>query len=280
LPALLGATATGNVSSTCLTGQGATKTWDFCASIGVGTNSVSQTDRRMTSGSNYISYQLYTDSGYSNPYQYPGTNMVALTYNALTGAVDTQGVYGKILSSGAGAPPGIYTDTYLTGAQAAVTNDSNPTGIPASECTGNSGTHYWNTTAFTVTAIILASCGVTATPLNFGTVGVLSANIDVATNLAVTCTFLTPYTVGLSAGNAPGATTSTRAMTLGAAEVFYSLYQDSARMTNWGSNIGVDTISGIGTGAAQTLPVYGRVPPQTTPTVGTYSDTVVVTVTY
>jgi len=38
---------------------------------------------------------------------------------------------------------------------------------------------------------------------------VLSANIDVATNLAVTCTFLTPYTVGLSAGNAPGATTST-----------------------------------------------------------------------
>ena len=33
-------------------------------------------------------------------------------------------------------------------------------------------------------------------------------------------------------------------------------------------------------GAAQPLTVYGRVPPQTTPSAGVYTDTVVVTITY
>jgi spore coat protein U-like protein len=38
---------------------------------------------------------------------------------------------------------------------------------------------------------------------------------------------------------------------------------------------------GTGTGATQpAVTVYGRVPPQTTPAIGTYTDTVVVTVTY
>ena len=43
---------------------------------------------------------------------------------------------------------------------------------------------------------------------------------------------------------------------------------------------GVNTASGTGTGVTQTLNVYGRVAPQTTPKPGTYSDTVIATVTY
>ena len=69
-------------------------------------------------------------------------------------------------------------------------------------------------------------------------------------------------------------------MTQGASEVFYALYQDSGRTQNWGNNIGVDTVAGTGTGSAQSIPVYGRVRPQTTPTIGNYSDSVLVTVTY
>ncbi|CAN7608747.1 spore coat protein U domain-containing protein [Pararhizobium sp. LjRoot255] len=38
--------------------------------------------------------------------------------------------------------------------------------------------------------------------------------------------------------------------------------------------------SGTGTGVAQSVPVYGRVPAPTTPTQGLYSDTIVATVTY
>ncbi|WP_409528142.1 spore coat protein U domain-containing protein [Rhizobium sp.] len=39
-------------------------------------------------------------------------------------------------------------------------------------------------------------------------------------------------------------------------------------------------VTGTGTGSPQTLTVYGRVPAQNTPAPGTYSDTVVVTVSY
>jgi len=37
---------------------------------------------------------------------------------------------------------------------------------------------------------------------------------------------------------------------------------------------------GTGTGTAQTIPVYGDVPGQTTPAAGTYRDTVTATITY
>jgi spore coat protein U-like protein len=280
LSALQNATATGDVISGCPAGQSAAKTWDFCASIGVGTNSVSQTDRRMTSGSYYISYQLYTDSARSNPYQYLGTNMVAVFYTDSGNTFDIQEVYGKILSSGAGIPPGTYTDSYTAGTQASISNDSNPTGNPALECTGASGTHNWNTTGFTVQVKLQASCSVTATPLSFGTVGLLTAAVNSSTNLSVACTYTTPYTVSLDPGQAPGATTTTRAMTLGASKVNYSLFQNAGMTQNWGNNIGVDTVAGTGTGSAQSIPVYGQVPAQTTPTIGTYADTVLVTVTY
>jgi spore coat protein U-like protein len=280
LSALQNATGTGDLIAGCPPGLGPTATWDFCASIGVGTNSVSQTDRRMTSGSNYISYQLYTDSARSNPYQYLGTNMVAVTYTNSGTTFDIQYVYGKILSSGAGIPPGTYTDSYTVGTQASISNDSAATGNPALECTGASGTHNWNTTAFNVNVTLQASCSVTATPLSFGTVGVLTAAVNSTTNLSVACTYTTPYTVSLGPGNAPGATTTTRAMTLGASKVNYSLFQNAGMTQNWGNNIGVDTVAGTGTGAAQSIPVYGQVPAQTTPTIGAYSDTVLVTVNY
>lgn len=280
LSSLQNATTVSDVIEGCPPGLGPTATWDFCASIGVGTNSVSQTDRRMTSGSYYISYQLYTDSGYSKPYQYLGADMVALTYSSSAITFDVQPVYAMILSSGVSIPPGTYTDSYSAGTQASIANDNSPTGNPASECTGANGPHWWNTTAFTVSVTLQPSCTVSASPLNFGTAGVLSANVDATTNLSVACTYTTPYSVALSAGAAPGATTSTRAMTQGAAEVFYSLYQNSARTVNWGSNVGVDTVAGTGTGSAQSLPVYGRVLPQATPSIGAYSDTIVVTVNY
>lgn len=280
LSSLQNATAVGEVIAGCPPGLGLAVTWDYCASIGAGTNSVSQTDRRMTSGSNYISYQLYTNSGYSNPYQYLGTNMVALTYNPTINNFDIQYVYGKILSTGALVPPGTYSDSYSAGTQSSISIDALASGNPAVECTGATGTHAWVTTAFTVSVTLSPSCSVTAAALNFGTVGVLSANVDASTAISVACTYTTPYQVQLSAGGAPGATTASRAMTLGAAEVFYALYQDYGRSTNWGSNLGVDTVSGTGTGSAQSIPIYGRVPPQTTPAIGNYSDTIVVTVNY
>ena len=96
----------------------------------------------------------------------------------------------------------------------------------------------------------------------------------------MSCTNTTPYNIGLDAGTGSGATVATRKMTSGGATVSYSLYSDSAHATVWGNTIGTDAVAGTGNGTGQNYTVYGRVPPQTTPAPGTYTDTITVTVTY
>ena len=64
-------------------------------------------------------------------------------------------------------------------------------------------------------------------------------------------------------------------MKAGSALVNYSLFSNSGRTTNWGNTVGTDTVSGTGIGSAQSLTVYGRIPPQTTPSPGTYGLQVV-----
>lgn len=133
-----------------------------------------------------------------------------------------------------------------------------------------------------VTIIITKTCAVgTSTPVDFGSQGLLSANIDAAGAISVTCTTGTTYDVGLSAGAGSGATITNRKMTGPAsATVTYQLYRDAGRTLNWGNTVTTDTLASTGTGAAQSIPVYGRVASQTTPGPGTYNDTVTVTVTY
>jgi spore coat protein U-like protein len=138
------------------------------------------------------------------------------------------------------------------------------------------------TSTFTVQITITASCTITSTStLNFGSTGVISANIDQTSTIDVQCTNTTPYDVGLNAGTAAGATVTTRAMTSGGATVSYSLFRDSARTLNWGNTVGTDTFhQNSGNGASQVVTVFGRVPPQSTPAPGTYTDTITVTVTF
>lgn len=137
------------------------------------------------------------------------------------------------------------------------------------------------TTTFTVQITIVASCNISsASTLNFGNQGVLSANIDQTSTIQVDCTNTTPYSIGLNAGTGVGATVAARKMTSGGNTIAYSLYTDVARSTVWGNTIGVDVVSATGNGSAQSYTVYGRVPPQATPAPATYSDTITVTVTY
>jgi spore coat protein U-like protein len=137
------------------------------------------------------------------------------------------------------------------------------------------------TTTFTVQMTIAASCVInSAGTLNFGSVGVLTGNVDQTSSIVVQCTNTTPYNVGLDAGAGSGATVAARKMTNGSDTVTYSLYTDSGHTTVWGNTVGVNTVSGTGNGAGQTFTVYGRVPAQTTPAAATYVGTVTVTVTY
>jgi spore coat protein U-like protein len=137
------------------------------------------------------------------------------------------------------------------------------------------------TTTFTVQVAITASCTInSASTLNFGSQGILAANVDQSSTLQVQCTNTTPYNIGLDAGTGAGATVAVRKMTSGGSTINYSLYTDAGRTTVWGNTVGTDTVAATGNGAAQSYTVYGRVPPQTTPAPATYTDTVTVTVTY
>ena len=137
------------------------------------------------------------------------------------------------------------------------------------------------TSTFTVSVQLNATCLInSASALTFLPQGVLSTNVNQTSTIQVTCTNTTPYNIGLDAGTGAGATVAVRKMTSGGATVNYSLYSDSGYNTVWGNTVSTDTVAGTGNGAAQNYTVYGRIPAQTTPAPGNYSDTITVTVTY
>lgn len=145
-----------------------------------------------------------------------------------------------------------------------------------------SGVAQVATTNFNVQITIQAACQInSAGNLNFGTNGVIGSNIDATSDIIVQCTASTPFSLGLSAGAGSGATVASRLMTSPAgATISYSLYTTAAHSTVWGNTVGTDRQTGTGNGAPQTFTVYGRVPAQTTPAVGVYTDTVTATLNY
>ncbi len=61
----------------------------------------------------------------------------------------------------------------------------------------------------------------------------------------------------------------------------YTLYSNAGRTTTWGDGTTYGAqVSGTGSGANQSLTVYGRVPASQSPTPGSFTDTVVVTLSY
>lgn len=141
------------------------------------------------------------------------------------------------------------------------------------------------TTTFSVDATVSDSCSVSATQLDFGAIDPLNNatnDTDATSTVDVTCSSGTGYDVGLDAGTGGDGTVTGRAMSDGGTNTLnYSLYTDSARTTNWDDAGGTNTVTGTGDGTALSHTVYGRVPSgqETTP-VGTYTDTITVTVTY
>lgn len=138
-----------------------------------------------------------------------------------------------------------------------------------------------------VDATVAASCSVANTTLSFGSIDPLTlatTNADAQADISVTCSNTTSYNIGLDAGLTTGATVTTRQMDIsgvGTDKLDYSLFSDSTRGTNWGNTVGTDTVTGTGSGSAIAHTVYGRIPSgQNNAPVGTYNDTVTITVTY
>ncbi len=137
-----------------------------------------------------------------------------------------------------------------------------------------------DTANMTVKLTITATCDihtVAPTDVDFGSVASTAANVaSTGGVLTVKCTNGTPYTIGL--GNGQNFTT-TRQMKNGTNFVPYALYRDAAFANAWGTVVGTSTQAGTGTGVNQNFTVYGRVP-SAAAAAGSYTDTVVATVTY
>lgn len=137
--------------------------------------------------------------------------------------------------------------------------------------------------SMSVTATVTATCTVSTTALAFGSVDTISGlNVDNTGSLSVTCTNGSPWTASAGVGAGVGASYANRKMTSGANLLNYNLYTTAARTVVWGNNTGGTAfLSGTGTGAVQSVTVYGRVNSgQTGVPAGAYTDTVAVTVTY
>lgn len=268
---------TGTVSVQCTGAKNTTVR--VCLNIGYPNGASPGGNRIAISGTDQLAFQLYTDAARTNIWgSYLAGGPVGVSLNVSikgSGSSSTvnQTVYGRVFGSQSTAGFGTFAALFSgTNAHFAA---QYALGADCTTMTGGS-----NQFPFTVSAIVPAKCSVSNATLDFGARPVLSSNVDASTNLSVSCSRSLPYSVALN-GGLTGATDPTqRAMSKVSERVYYGLYRDAARSQAWGSTTNVNTYSGTGTGVAQSVPVYGRVPPQTTPSPGTYTDTVVVTLTY
>ncbi|WP_286075376.1 spore coat U domain-containing protein [Stenotrophomonas sp. 59] len=298
-------TGTLNITVSCTTAALsllATTGVRVCVGIGAGSGGGSSSSWRTmaTSTSDTMNFQLYNTSNFSQvtgltPRGTPPAQELAMTYSVplLTGGSGAQATQlfaqipaNQVLASGA------YSSTF-SGANVVLTWAWNEVllgtaTVPATCNGGATGTNSASAAfSFTATANVLPQCGsYVTTNMNFGNVtGSIPANIDQTATLTLTCLKNTAYQVSLNNGQNNPTATSTRRMatTIGASTYYltYELYRDSTRTQRWGNTLTVDTASGTGTGSAQQLTIYGRVPPVTgQPPAGTYNDVVQVTITY
>ncbi len=253
-----------------------------CANFGGGTGGIAATadPRYMLHNTNQLDFNIYKNAALTNIWGSwvwglsPKGRGFRILLNAAGNGSKNRRVRARIKAGQAGTPAGLYLSSfagghtllsyaYLSTGNCNVISSLGGIQVP-----------------FTVSAIVDRACTVTATDMNFGTSGVLDSNLDTTNNISVQCTSGTPYTIGLSNGSSGGTSPSARLMTAGSDNVTYGIYRDTGRTLAWGDSIGVNTVAGVGNGASQSFVGYGRVPSQTSPPPGTYTDTVTVTVSY
>jgi spore coat protein U-like protein len=243
---------TGTLTVKCPTGLAYNVGIDAGSGVGA-----TVTNRLMTAtGGAEMGYQLFQNSSHTvNWGNTPGVDTVSGTG---TNANQTLSVYAH-LPANEYAPAGNYTDATVT---VSVTS-TNPT----------------VTSHFNVKATVLKACNIAASSLSFG--AYTKTLINATSTISIQCTNLTTYNLGLDAGTSSGATVTNRSMTgPSAALLSYKLFRDSGRTLNWGNTVGTDTVAGTGTGAVQSLTVYGQLPAAQNVRPGSYTDTVTATLTF
>ncbi len=259
----------------------------LCFSMGPDPSTGLYNPRNLASQNNKMAFNLYTDAGRSVIW---GSTDSGGAYPPLPVVMDfgagqyyksaTLPLYGRINSAGQMGLPAGYYDTNSIGGWPMSVSYKELAGSAPPDC--SSGSMTKQSATFYIQAIVNSDCRINAsTTMDFGTVFMeLNQNVDSVSTITVTCNggqSGNGYHVRLGQGlNAGG---QQRRMRGTSGYIKYELYRDPQRTSRWG-NTNYEGVAGVGTGQPQTLTVYGRVPAQTVPGAGLYSDTIVITLSY
>ncbi|HEY1550468.1 MAG TPA: spore coat U domain-containing protein [Kofleriaceae bacterium] len=141
------------------------------------------------------------------------------------------------------------------------------------------------TGTMTVTASVASSCSVTAGTLAFGAYNTVTGTaVNGSTTLSLSCTKGSTATITLGQGSQP-ATGSTdiiplRQMANGTSRLGYSIFQDPTRLIIWG-NTAITGVTYLSlTAAATNVNVYGTITASQDVPGGSYTDSVLATVSF
>jgi len=115
--------------------------------------------------------------------------------------------------------------------------------------------------------------------LSFGTKGTLGQATRAIGALSVKCTAASSYRIGLDSGQAASAPNVRSMRNAATGETVRYALSTTLDGPEWGSGLaGSSTYDATGTGYAQNVPIYGRIPEQATPAPGDYTDRVTATI--
>lgn len=136
-----------------------------------------------------------------------------------------------------------------------------------------------------VSATVVNSCVIATSALAFGDYNPTAADADLSTGqLLLTCTKDATATLTLGQGaNADTGSTDidpSRRMASGGSFLSYELFKDSSRLTEWGNTEATGASHTQTSISEQSVTVYGKVAAGQNAPAGSYTDTVVATVTF
>lgn len=257
---------------------------NLCVNLGPGPGGGTGDPRWMSNGARRLAFNLYTDSSYAAASIW-GSNTSTIgakpISGSLVGLLSLGGVtysatiYGKIpVSALSGVATTGNVDTVYNASFAGHGTVQYSFGAGKS-CTAGVTDSF----AFQTRATVTNNCLIGTSNLVFGTGSPLTDRRTSAP-LSVTCTNNSAYQISMNGGASgnPAARTlknSVTGETMG--------YRISSTLDGplWGNGAGGTTVySGTGSGAVQSVMMYGMVPRQRAPTPGDYRDTVTVQLTF
>ncbi len=275
-------TATGTFAASCTGTPG--QSIRICANFNAGSGgaAASGDPRFLTQGATRLNYNLFRNNGVGQVWgsflwsASPRPPAISLALGGSGSGSISQTIFGRIANGQGAAPTGTFLSVF-SGAHTQIDY-----GYAASFNCSAALSPRVQSVPFTVRVTNNSSCTVSTTALNFGNQTALDTAKTATNSISVTCTGGTLYNIGLSNGSSGGTGPTARLMSnVAAAEtITYGVFRDAGFTQPWGNVAGSDTVSATGTGSAQNFTGHGLIPVQATPPPLTYTDTVIVTVTY